>query len=129
MIKILITGDRHWTDYKMIQSVLQEFAEYEPTIIHGVCRGADMLADKAARELGYPIRKFHANWDLYGRAAGPMRNTRMLKENPDIVLAFHPDLAKSKGTKNMVKQAHKANIPIVWYSETGEMDLEVERLK
>jgi hypothetical protein len=36
----------------------------------------------------------------------------MLAAKPDLVLAFHADLAHSKGTKHMVGIARKAGIPV-----------------
>ena len=48
----------------------------------------------------------------YGRGAGPRRNRQMLDENPDIslVLAFHEDLGRSKGTRDMVRRSEKKGI-------------------
>ena len=58
-----------------------------------------------------------------GKAGGPARNTLMLKillglqtQGYDIeVIAFHEDLSKSKGTKNMLAQVKKADIPWTHY--------------
>ena len=54
-----------------------------------------------------------ANWVKYGRAAGPIRNRRMLElVPPDLVVAFHDDLESSRGTKDMVIAARQAEIPV-----------------
>jgi hypothetical protein len=37
----------------------------------------------------WKIQSFPANWIKYGITAGPIRNLEMIKENPDLVLAFH----------------------------------------
>jgi hypothetical protein len=84
-------------------------------IIHGAARGADSIGALKARLLGWSfdrILAFPARWHEHGRAAGPIRNRRMLEEKPDIVLAFHPNLALSKGTKDMVGIARKAGIEV-----------------
>ena len=36
----------------------------------------------------------------------------MLMLDPHLVVAFHRDISKSKGTKDMVKQAEKAGIKV-----------------
>mgnify|MGYP001615970522 CR=1 FL=1 len=36
---------------------------------------------------------------------------------PDIVLAFHSDLSKSKGTKDMVRRSQEAEIPVYIFTE------------
>lgn len=80
-------------------------------IIEGEARGADTLARKYAERHKIHVLPFPAQWDLHGKAAGPIRNTEMLRVGkPDLVIAF---MAKdSRGTKNMVSQAEKAGIPV-----------------
>lgn len=64
------------------------------------------------------VMVFPAEWNRLGRTAGPVRNTQMLKEGkPDCALAFHPNLALSKGTKNMVNQLIKAGIPYLVFTK------------
>lgn len=56
-------------------------------------------------------RPFPADWKQYGKAAGPIRNKQMLDEGqPDLVLCFHDDIEKSKGTKNMYELAKARGI-------------------
>ena len=115
---ILICGDRNWTDRAAIVREIQKVVVQQspdapcPTIMHGAARGADTLAGQVAKSLGLLIRVYPADWNLYGRAAGPIRNQQMLDQNPDIVLAFHPDINKSKGTADMVRRARKKGIPV-----------------
>jgi DNA-binding MurR/RpiR family transcriptional regulator len=57
--------------------------------------------------LSYP-----ADWEAYGKAAGPIRNQRMLDEGkPDLVIAFS-DLPTTSGTYDMIKRAKAAGIPV-----------------
>ena len=82
------------------------------TIIHGGAKGADSIAGETAQALGFKVVEFPANWSQYGKGAGPKRNQEMLNQKPDLVLAFHPDLSRSKGTKHMVEIARKAGVPV-----------------
>ena len=102
-MKILITGDRNWTDEAAIEQHLAGLGATE--IIEGEARGADTLARIVAERRGWKIHKFPADWETHGKAAGPIRNDQMLKENPDLVVAFHDSLATSKGTGHCVKRA------------------------
>ena len=112
MTRILICGDRNWKDVETIENFVKSLPP-KTVIIHGDCRGADSIADKAAKEHGLTVETFSAKWEKYGRAAGPIRNRRMIIEGkPDRVVAFHDDLSKSKGTANMIKQARKQRVPI-----------------
>lgn len=122
-MNVLVCGDRYWTDLEAIQNFLY-FLGPNDTLIHGAARGADQLAAFAAIETGCSILEFPAEWDTYGRRAGPIRNRKMLAEGkPDIVIAFHNDLSKSKGTKDMVSIAEKAGIPV--YVISAKRDIEI----
>ena len=112
-MKILICGDRHWKDRKTIFDTLRPYAQDNPTIIHGGATGADTIAGKAARAYGLKIIQHRAKWDEHGRAAGPIRNKKMLAEHPDLVLAFHNDIDGSKGTLHMVSIARDAGIKVI----------------
>ena len=82
------------------------------TVLHGMARGADSLAARAAYELGISVIGFRARWEKFGKAAGPIRNREMLDEKPDLVIAFHDDLESSKGTKDCVEEARRRGIPV-----------------
>lgn len=109
-MKILICGDRYWRDKEAIAESLSLLADSNTVVIHGGAQGADSLGGEAAKEFGLEVIVVPAEWDRYGKAAGPIRNRKMLDMEPDVVLAFHSDLKKSKGTKDCVKEAEKRDI-------------------
>lgn len=114
-MRVLICGDRNWTDIKRIRQVVKKLAP--SLIIEGGAKGADTIASQVGEELGIPVKEFAAYWVKYGRAAGPIRNTKMLKKGkPELVVAFHNDIENSKGTKNMLMQAKEAGIPTRLYT-------------
>lgn len=117
--RILICGSRDWKDSGRIGKFLDDFISeqnIEPcnlVIIHGACKGADYLAGLEAKQRNCQIVEFPANWAKFGLSAGPKRNQQMLDEGkPDIIIAFHPDLNKSKGTRDMLARAELKKIPI-----------------
>lgn len=85
-------------------------------------RGADAFARYWALTCGDDKRGLQnvitdkAEWDKYGKPAGPRRNQIMVDRNPQVCLAYHPDLTKSKGTKDCVKRALLAGIPVIWWN-------------
>lgn len=102
-IVYLVTGDREWTDVGAIKRELLKRKDSIKLLVHGNCRGADKIAAFICDSYGIPVKAEDANWKRDGHAAGPIRNQKMLdKHDPDVILAFHHDLRKSKGTKNMV---------------------------
>lgn len=84
------------------------------TIVHGDAPGADKQAARMAADLHFRVEAYHADWDAYGKAAGPLRNKEMLDAGADAVFAFvDKPLVESRGTANMVKIAREAGIPVV----------------
>lgn len=121
--KVLVTGDRNWTSRVVVLTELI-FCRSLKTLVEGEAHGADKIsADLAENILKLEdIRRYPADWDKLKRAAGPIRNREMLKERPDLVLAFHDDLeGKSKGTKDMVKISLKAGVPVKHITSKGEV--------
>lgn len=105
-MRILCCGDRNWTSISKIRTRLEEYRNTDTTIIHGNARGADRLSAQVAMELGLKVLSFPAQWERYGKAAGPIRNQQMLDEgSPELVIAFHNDIENSKGTKDMLNRA------------------------
>jgi hypothetical protein len=118
-MRVLVCGDRLWTDRRAVEAqivkLLSETDDPERLmIIEGGALGADRIAWEIAKQYRLLHMQYRAEWEKYGRAAGPIRNRRMLDEGkPDLVLAFHHNLNASKGTANMVLQAHRAGVPVV----------------
>lgn len=111
-MRVLVCGSRDWTDGRLIRSVLAG-VEGMSVVITGYARGADMLAVEAANEWGLPLQSYPAEWDSESRAAGPIRNARMLREGrPDRVIAFSDHLSTSKGTLDMVRRSLAAGVPV-----------------
>lgn len=120
MTRILITGSRDWTDLTIIQNAITVHtlgkSKWRTTIVHGACpTGADYLAAKFALDKGLNVEAYPADWDKYGRAAGPMRNQRMVDLGADICLAF--PLGESRGTRHCMKAAEKAGIKVINYGD------------
>lgn len=110
--------DRNWITEK------DEYGNYLLLfrLINGGAYGADLAADTYAVVNGLPIDVFKADWETYGKAAGPIRNKQMLEEGkPDLVVAFYYDLNnKSKGTSHMVSIAKKAGVEVLEYGYLNE---------
>ncbi len=116
-MKVIICGDRYWTDYDAIEKYIRTLPP-RSTIIHGDCKGADKIAAHLGEGYGHEVIPEPAKWDDYGNAAGPIRNKLMLdKYNPDLVVAFHRDISKSKGTKDMVNRAKKRGVEVIFPNE------------
>ena len=113
ILKIVIAGCRNYNNYdeakEYIDFCIREIKKNNTIVIlSGGCRGADAIGERYAIENGYEIRKFVADWDKYGKAAGPIRNEQMAIE-ADYIICFWD--YKSRGTKSMIENAKKYSKP------------------
>ena len=107
---VLICGDRNWNNFKVVDTVLSMLPP-NTEIVEGDCRGADKISGYLARKRGITVYTEFAKWEGYEKAAGPIRNQLMInKYHPNLVIAFHDNIEKSKGTMDMIKKANKAGI-------------------
>lgn len=120
-MRVLVCGGRNYGDrqrvfrelYNLLPRVTHDDGNWLPVgvIIHGGCRaGADLWADEFAIVNWIGLEVFEADWAAHGKAAGPIRNQKMLDEGkPDLVLAF----PGGRGTADMVNRARKAGVNVV----------------
>jgi hypothetical protein len=110
-MKVIIAGSRNFNDYNLLKTscdnLLTQFTNIE--IVSGTARGADKLGERYAREKGYDIKQFPANWDKHGKSAGYIRNDEMA-QYADMLIAFWD--GTSKGTKHMIDLANKRGIKV-----------------
>ncbi len=135
MVRIIIAGGRDFNNYELLkQSVNDIIFDLESRkiitrigntsrvkekhlieFISGTARGADKLGEQYVSETIYSVKKFPANWDLYGKRAGYIRNEQMAKyamsdNSYGVLIAFWD--GKSRGTKHMIDLANKYGLEI-----------------
>jgi hypothetical protein len=111
-MKVLVCGGRDYTDYWTVHEILTGIHRATPIscLIEGGALGADRFARQWAINNKVFYETFSADWKTHGKAAGPIRNKRMLMEGkPECVIAF----PGGKGTANMVAFARDADVPVV----------------
>lgn len=125
MIRIIIAGSRKFNDYIKMLNKLDELGIHllatmdDIEIVSGHASGADTLGEKFAKAYNYPLKIFPADWNTYGKAAGPIRNEQMVKyaaeANRGILVAF--PIGESKGTRNMIKLAKQYGLEVNVYED------------
>lgn len=100
---LLCCGGRDYNDNAKVFETLDAIHAEAPVtlVIHGGASGADALAGRWALYRGVHVEEHYADWATHGKAAGPIRNAKMLSRNPDLVVAF----PGGRGTAHMVRIA------------------------
>lgn len=120
-MKCIIAGGRKFKDAILLKKEVDDFRDTHDIteIVSGHALGADSLGEAYANFYGIKLTIFKADWDTYGRAAGPIRNKQMI-DYADAIIVFWD--GKSRGTKNDIDLAKEKGIilKIVRYIDTNE---------
>lgn len=130
-MRVIFTGSRDWvgveaegavTDILYTLHGLAEALGQPLEVVHGDCpTGADAIVDRWARrrlDHGVKLETYPAQWDVWGKKAGPMRNGRMIADGADMVIGFWRN--GSRGTGGCLTMAQEEGIPthvIEWNNE------------
>lgn len=123
---LLVAGSRDYTDKETFNKVMDCFIQEnipggDVYICQGGATGADRMALEYACRHEWECLEFEADWEKYGRAAGPKRNDKMtkyVKDHGGMALFFWD--GKSKGTKNCIESARKHGLPVrIWNTAEG----------
>lgn len=133
--RVIISGGRDFDDFALLKKrcdhyLSQKQKTHNIIIVSGAARGADSLGERYAYYRGFGLRRFPADWDRDGKAAGPIRNTLMAKNADALIVCWN---AVSKGTANMIKNAMQQKLilgRIFYYSPAESWKLrEYNQLK
>ncbi len=122
---VLVCGGRDYENNKLVEQSLRQLYVAGlswPYVMHGACpTGADLFADNWAGDNGYPRLRVNAEWNRYGKAAGPYRNkemqvllSRSFVETDVRPLAIAFD--GGRGTYDMVTKAQEVGA-ILWFPD------------
>ena len=106
MLKIAVAGSRSFNNYELLKEKLDFYigSNKDVEIVSGTARGADRLGERYAREKGFPVKRFPADWEKYGKRAGYLRNEEMAKYSSHAVIFWD---GSSRGTASMIELCKK----------------------
>jgi hypothetical protein len=109
-MKLIIAGSRDLSEEmiyaELVQLRISDHAMVQADeIVSGCARGADTAGEMYADFYGIPVKKFPADWDTHGKAAGPIRNKQMA-QYADAALIFMKR-GGTPGSKNMKDHMHR----------------------
>lgn len=117
-VRLCIAGSRDYPLPELVSDYVLRLKPYVSVLVNGMCpRGVDKVALDAAHKHGIDVEEHKPDWDAYGRAAGPRRNTKMVYVS-DAVVCFWD--GKSKGTKNIIGTARSQGKLKAVYGPNGE---------
>ena len=128
-MKIIIAGSRTIFDneydnkfnnlepdhyYQQICKAIEASGWSPSIIVSGTARGVDQLGEKWAEENYIPIERHPAKWDMYGKAAGYIRNQEMALCSEALIAIMLKD-NPTRGTTHMINLAKHNDLKIFIY--------------
>ena len=113
--RVIIAGTRYFNDYAVLCAVCDRLLAdkvkqgFQIVIVSGGCAGADMLGEAYAKERGYQVKRYPAQWERYGKKAGRIRNAEMAN-NADALIAYWN--GESRGTRHMIETAREKGLAV-----------------
>ena len=113
--RVVIAGCRDYDNYDEAKPYI-DFClsnlrkENNIIIVSGCASGVDAIGERYAKENGFSVEKYPADWKTYGKSAGPLRN-KQIAEITDYVICFWD--GQSRGTKSMIDYAKGYDMPIM----------------
>ena len=112
MFRVISAGGRDFNDYQMLKATMDKLLcniTDDVVVICGQARGADTLGEQYAKEKGFTIDYYPAQWKLYGKRAGYLRNEQMAQV-AEALVAFWD--GESRGTKSMIELAKQYGLRV-----------------
>ena len=123
-MKLIIAGSRTLTpSVTFIDSLICQYDIKITEVVSGCANGVDLSGEKyylQYNEMGIryhnpevinlSLKQFPANWDMFGKAAGHIRNKEMADYADALLLIWD---GESKGSANMKDTMLKQNKPVL----------------
>lgn len=98
-MKVIIAGSRSIVSLGVVNKAVKDSGFNITEIVSGHAKGTDKLGEQYGLLNQIPVKVFPADWDKYGKAAGPMRNRKMADYADAAIIVWD---GVSKGTKHMI---------------------------
>ncbi|MEO6324896.1 MAG: SLOG family protein, partial [Thermoanaerobaculia bacterium] len=109
-MRVIIAGSRSATTQD-VRKALDTCAwiDLVTSVVSGTAAGADQAGERWAEERGLPVTRFPAEWEKFGKRAGPLRNKQMA-ENAEALIAVWD--GASRGTSSMIELARERGLRV-----------------
>ena len=112
-MRLIIAGGREFNDYELLKEKVDYLLRHKKgetiEIVSGKARGADSLGERYAKDNGYTVKEFPADWNTHKKSAGYIRNQEMANYATHCICFWD---GESKGTKHMIDIAKKENLSL-----------------
>ena len=113
-MRTIIAGGRNISELTDICEAVNRcgFGNDISEVVSGTAPGADRLGEMWANTYGVPIKRFPAEWNGNGKAAGIIRNCEMAAYAEALIAIWD---GISPGTRHMISEARRRGLRVFVY--------------
>lgn len=111
---VAVVGSREFCPLSKVREYVQSLPE-NAIVVTGGAQGPDLVSELAAKKCGLGVLVFYPNWEKHGKAAGYLRNKRIVEHAREVVAFWD---GESRGTKHTIELAEKRGVPVTIIGET-----------
>lgn len=108
-MRVVIAGSRSIDDYALVLKGIERSGFDITEVVSGKAVGVDTLGEVWAKAHGVPVIERRAQWNVYGKRAGRIRNAQMADIAEAAVVVWD---GISPGSKNMIDEMNKRDKPV-----------------
>lgn len=117
-MNLAIVGSRTILDPFYLNKAYKRLISHCPdddiiSVISGGAKGVDSMAKDFAEHYKVPLTVFYPDWDTHGKAAGFIRNEKIIKNATHVIAVWD---GVSKGTLHSIKLSRSWNKHLVVYN-------------
>jgi hypothetical protein len=109
-MRIIVAGSRSVLDEQVRDALARcPWVGFVSAVVSGTAKGADEFGERWAEQHNITVVKYPADWEKYGKKAGPLRN-KLMAENADGLVAVWD--GESRGTRSMIELARRLGLRV-----------------
>ena len=108
-MRTIIAGSRTIKKFSLVEHAIIDSGFDISEVVSGEARGVDTIGEAWAAKNAIPIKCFPADWQRFGKAAGPKRNEAMAAYADALIAVWD---GKSRGTASMITLAKNYKLRI-----------------
>lgn len=113
-MRLIIAGKRDlFPSFGFIQGAIELLQPYLigpiAEVVSGAAHGVDSEGEHWASHMNVPVKRFPADWDRFGKSAGPKRNHAMANYGDVLLLIWD---GESAGSGSMKREMEKLGKPV-----------------
>jgi hypothetical protein len=117
-MKTIVVGSRGIEDYQLVSRAIKMAPWTITEVVSGCARQVYRLGERWAAARNIPVKRFPAEWERLGKAAGFLRNEQMARYAEALVAVWDQ---KSNGSRHMVHRATELELAVLVVSTRGEI--------